>query len=442
MIEKFQEHIKNKFPQISPALGNDLSTRILIACSGGVDSVLLAHLLHRLEFDIAIAHCNFSLRGNESDEDAAFVENFANKLNVPFYTETFDTKSFAKDNALSTQVAARELRYSWFFELIETFNYSFVATGHHADDNLETFLINLSRSTGLRGLTGIPEINEKIIRPLLPFSRQEILNYAKKEQLFWREDSSNKKTDYLRNKIRLEVIPSYKETNKTLLKNFKKTQEHLQESQLLIDDYMALVFNLVVDEMEEGYAIKIDKLEQLPNNKALLYELLHPFGFTDFKAIVKLNKAQSGKAIFSNTHRLLKDRTMFILSKMDQKAEISEVFIKKNTKSISQPIPLSFMPSEIMGNIDATSIYVDAKLLHYPLSLRKWLEGDVFKPFGMKGNKKLSKFFKDEKLSLTEKEKIWLLESDKKIVWIIGLRADDRFRVTDQTKEILKITTH
>ncbi|PKA84445.1 tRNA(Ile)-lysidine synthase [Ulvibacter sp. MAR_2010_11] len=433
MIQKFRKHIDKNHTLLK-------GKKILVACSGGLDSVVLTHLLKLSDYDISLAHCNFSLRGKESDEDEQFVVHLADKFSIPVFTETFDTKKYGSENKLSTQMAARELRYRWFDEIKRDFKLDYIVTAHHADDDLETFLINISRGTGLRGLTGIPAVNESVVRPLLPFSRNEILKHAKENHLHWREDSSNKKSDYWRNALRLEVIPKYKEASNNLLQSFQKTQEHLQESQLLIDDYMALIYNLVVTEMSDGYRIDSKRLQELPNTNAVLYELLVGFGFTAWEDISELVKAQSGKQIVSKTHRLLKDRDTLLLTQITSEAKKTEYFIEENDEEIDNPIHITLKSTKKIGNSTPTEVYVDKDKISFPLQLRKWREGDVFQPFGMQGKKKLSKFFKDEKLSLVAKEKIWLLCTNHKIVWIVGMRLDDRFKVTPDTKHILKIT--
>jgi tRNA(Ile)-lysidine synthase len=438
LLKKLDDYITNNLSFLK-------DKKLLIACSGGVDSVVLASLLHRLEYNIGLAHCNFSLRGNESDGDEDFVMNLAGKLDVPFFSETFETKAYSKEHKLSTQVAARELRYAWFEELLADFKFDNVLTGHHADDDLETFLINLSRGTGLRGLTGIPMVNNKIVRPLLCFGRDEIVKYAKENNLYWREDSSNSEVDYLRNKLRIETIPKYKKAAPGLLQSFQKSRKHLENSQDLVDDYMVLVSNLVISEFSDGYQIHIQKLQELPNTAALIYELLSPFGFTDFSTLLDLLTAQSGKQVFSSSHRLLKDRNSLLLTENPKKRtkieEDSEFFISENEKKIDKPIPLEFTSTKKIGDITNSAVYVDKAKIQYPLHLRRWREGDLFQPLGMKGKKKLSKFFKDEKLSLVAKEKIWVLCSGDEIVWIVNYRMSDPFKVQSTTKEILKIVT-
>jgi tRNA(Ile)-lysidine synthase len=438
LLQKLDDHIIKNLTFLK-------GKKLLVACSGGVDSVALASLLHELKYTIGLAHCNFSLRGKESDGDEAFVLDLAGKLEVPVFSETFDTKAYAKEHKLSTQVAARELRYTWFSELLADFKFDYVLTGHHTDDDLETFLINLSRGTGLRGLTGIPIVNNDIVRPLLCFGRQEILNYAKKSNLYWREDSSNSEVDYLRNKLRIETIPKYKEAAPGLLQSFQKSRKHLENSQNLVDDYMVLISNLVISEFSDGYQINIQKLQELPNTPALIYELLSPFGFTDFSALLDLLTAQSGKQVFSSSHRLLKDRNSLLLTekpeKLAEKDEVSELYISENEDKIDRPISLEFKSTKKIGDITTSAVYVDKDKIQYPLHLRRWREGDVFQPLGMKGKKKLSKFFKDEKLSLVAKEKIWVLCSGDEIVWIVNYRMSDPFKVQASTKEILKIVT-
>ena len=433
MLEKLKTHIEKNL-----ALLQD--SKLLIACSGGLDSVFLARSLHELGYHIGLAHCNFGLRGKESDEDAEFVSELAEMLSVPFYEEFFQTESFAKERKLSVQMAARELRYVWFEEIRKDFDYDFILTAHHADDNLETFLINLSRGSGIRGLSGISAVAGPIVRPLLPFSREEIFVCAKEKGYFWREDSSNAKTDYLRNALRHEVIPPMKNLVKGLLDQLATSQAHLRESEALIEDYMALIRQLVFSETQDGYALDIAKLKELPNPDALLYELLHPFGFTAWKDIAVLPDAQSGKTITSATHRLVKDRDLLLLTELPSLEKEESFEIDRRTTRIEEPIPLFFREVGEMGPATENIIYVDISRLAYPLTLRKWKEGDYFYPFGLKGKKKLSKFFKDEKLSLVAKEKIWLLESDGQIVWIIGYRMDDRFKVDKETDRILQIT--
>jgi tRNA(Ile)-lysidine synthase len=284
------------------------------------------------------------------------------------------------------------------------------------------------------------------VRPLLPFSREIILRYAKKNELHWREDSSNASQKYLRNALRHTVVPSFKEAAPQVLEQLQKTQKHLIASQSLIDDYLALIYNLVIAESPEGYTLSIAKLRELPNTEALLYELLHPFGFTAWEDITNLLSAQTGKKVLSGTHRLIRNRDHLLLTERPYKAESSseekeEMYqITQETIQIDRPIKMSFHRVDEVQDLGKNTIFVDGNLLQYPLVLRHYRQGDVFQPFGMTGKKKLSKFFKDEKLSLASKEKIWLLCNADQIVWVIGLRPDDRYKVADDTSQILKIT--
>jgi len=433
LLQQLSHHINSHFSFL-------LDKKLLIACSGGLDSTVLTRLFKELEYNISLSHCNFSLRGKESDGDEKFVASLADKLSIPIFNKTFDTKQYASKHKISTQMAARDLRYEWFNELCAAHSFDYVLTAHHLDDDLETFFINLSRGTGLRGLTGIPEINDKTVRPLLNFSREEILNYAKDNKISWREDSSNKKSDYLRNKVRLEVLPEYKKLTDSVLSSFQQTQYHLQDSQLLVNDYMMLIQALVVTKTKEGVQLNIQKLEELPNTNALLYELLSSYGFTAWEDILDLLKAQSGKQVFSNTHRLVKNRGVLLLTEIIDQDKVEIFSISADLNEIKSPLHLEFENVNSVTEVNRNTIYIDKEKLTFPLELRKWKDGDVFHPFGMKGKKKLSKFFKDEKLSLVAKEKIWVLVSDNKIVWVVGMRSDSRFKVGDDTNDILKIT--
>ena len=433
MLEKLNHHISEKFPFLK-------EKKLLIACSGGIDSVVLTRQLKELNFTISLAHCNFKLRGKESDGDEEFVIKLADKLSIQVFTKSFQTKKYASEKKISTQMAARDLRYHWFEELLKKHSFDYLITAHHLGDDLETFFINLSRGTGLRGLTGIPNVNEKIVRPFLEFSREEILKYTKEKNINWREDSSNASTDYLRNKLRLEVLPAYTKLNDSVLRNFQQTQKHLNDSLLLVEDYMILIKNLLVTETNEGIEININQLQELPNTKALLYELLFAYGFTAWNDVLDLLTAQTGKQIFSNTHRLLKNRNVLLLTEVSEEMVSESIFISKETKTIETPIKLKFEKVSDVSELNNKISYFDCQKLKFPLELRKWKEGDYFYPFGMKGKKKLSKFFKDEKLSLVAKEKVRVLCSEKVIIWVVGIRPDNRFKVNENTQEILKIT--
>jgi len=449
VYQEFNNHINKNFAFLR-------KSKILIAISGGIDSVILTHLLQQLNFAISLAHCNFNLRGEESNKDEKFVRELAKNLKVPVFIKSFKTKEYAKENKLSIQETARNLRYNWFEELLKQNNLDYVLTAHNLNDNLETFLINFTRGTGLQGLTGIPVINNKTVRPLLEFSREHIENFAKENNINWREDQSNANTKYTRNKIRHKVLPILKEINPNILDSFKNTTLHLKDSEKIINEKVTEVreeiFN--INKSEEGRSVlklNIQKIQNLKHPKVYLYELLKEYGFTEWNDILNLLTTQSGKQIFSKTHRLIKDRDYLLLAEVEKaKSKKQKVFsieendtefniqnqkFKVSVKLILNNQSKTFNPKPLTQNL-----IFDKDLLKFPLKVRKWQNGDYFYPIGMTGKKKLSKFFKDEKYSLLEKENIWLLLSDTKIVWVIGKRQDNRFKVTDKTSQILEIS--
>ena len=433
MIKKFADHLGHNFHFLN-------GKKLLLAISGGLDSMVMAHLFHNLNYKIAIAHCNFQLRGMESFEDQKFVQDYADANTIPLFTTQFDTKAFAEDYKLSTQVAARELRYNWFYELLEKENYDYILTAHHADDNLETFLINLSRGTGLEGLTGIPEQNENVIRPLLQFSRQEIENYAKENNIKWREDSSNTSDKYLRNKIRHHLVPMLKELNPNFITSFQKTQSFLQQAQDMVEDASIMVYQQVAKQEGDDIYFDLKQLKKLPNYKSYLYQWLNEFGFAAWDDIYDLVDSQSGKQVFSSEFKLLKNRNSLILTPINFVNKNQEYLIEENQQEVKIPIKLSLSKVTDISLVSNTTIFVDANKLKFPLVLRHWNEGAIFQPYGMEGkSKKVSKFFKDEKLSLIDKENTWLLYSNNEIVWIVGIRQDERFKKEITTKNILKI---
>jgi tRNA(Ile)-lysidine synthase len=434
MIEQFQNHILNRFSFLQ-------KRKLLIAISGGIDSVVLTHLCHDLHFNTALAHCNFNLRGDESDADEEFVLQLAENLNLEVFIESFDTKIYAKSNKLSIQMAARDLRYHWFKELAEQLNFDYILTAHHADDNLETFLINLSRGTGLDGLTGIPEVNDNLVRPLLSFSREMIETYAKEKNYKWREDSSNSSKKYVRNKLRLDIIPALKDLNPNFLQSFQTTLNNLNDTADIVEESLNAVLKRAIVSIDNSeMQIKVSAFKKLNNPKAYLHEFLKDYGFTEWNDVVNLLYAQSGKQVFSPKYRLLKDRDVLILKEIDSNE--SDVIISISEADSEVQLPLGAFVLSDVSQIEETNsriIYVDKETLKFPLTLRKWGQGDYFYPSGMQGKKKLSKYFKDEKLSLIEKENIWLLCSSEDVVWVIGMRTDRRFKVRGSTRNILKI---
>ncbi|MFM1878970.1 MAG: hypothetical protein RLZZ241_1836 [Bacteroidota bacterium] len=431
MLQSFKAHIASNFPEFQ-------SNRLLLACSGGLDSTVLAHLLFELGFDFSLAHVNYKLRGQASDGDQNFVEQLGLQLGVPVYIKQFNTQQYIQEQNVSVQMGARTLRYSWFQELLASGMGNFVLTAHHADDALETFCINLSRSTGIDGLSGIPAKKGNIRRPLLIFERSSLQEYAKKRGVIWREDASNLKDDYLRNKIRHQLVPAIKAVFPNIMPSLQQTQEHLQDSRSLITCYMDELRSAVVhieNQVQHYDLIKIKKLKPL---KAHLYELFSPFGFTDWDAVNKLLFTNSGKEVRSNTHRLLRNREELLLKAIvAEPIGIAEIYPLSNPEKM--PVELQLTNPLGIQETGSHIVYLDSAVLKGELFLRKWQNGDYFYPLGMKGKKLVSKFFKDLNMSQFQKEDQWLLCAGDQIVWILGLRADERFKITSKTQRILKI---
>jgi tRNA(Ile)-lysidine synthase len=433
MQNQFQNHLQTNFPYLK-------EKKLLLAISGGIDSMVLLHLFHRLNFDITIAHCNFCLRNEESDADEDFVRTTCEALKIPFHIQRFDTKQFASDYKLSIQIAARKLRYDWFAELLSSQKLDYVLTAHHLDDEIETFLINLTRGTGLEGLTGIPAENGSVIRPLLQFSREQIEHFTKENNIQWREDSSNASDKYLRNKLRHDVVPVLKELNPSFMNSFQNTLDNLKQSQTLVDDASRIVYKKVVIEEENQKKIDISELMQLKNYEAYLYQWLKPLGFAAWDDIYDLVHAQSGKQVFSEDYLLLKDRTYLIVT--TKKLVNQTIYkIEKSDVQVNIPLKLTLCNIGYISNLNSNCIFVDEDKINFPLTIRKWQEGDVFYPSGMQGKKKVSKYFKDQKFSLIDKQNQWLLCSNDEIVWVINHRADQRFLANNNTKNILKLET-
>lgn len=431
MLTEFQKQLSKKYNLLQ-------SKKLLLAISGGVDSMVLLDLMLKSQMNISVAHCNFNLRGKESDLDEKFVKNYCKHNNVPCFLNNFDTEKYASENKKSIQISARELRYDWFFKLKNEHNFDYIVTAHHLDDSLETFFINLSRGTGIEGLTGIRE-NENIIRPLLDFSRAEIEQYAIQNNIQWREDSSNSSDKYLRNTIRHNIVPLFKEINPEFLNSFSKTISYLQEVQSFCDEAVDKILNkLLIKENNNNY-LKINKLLKHKNYKFILYKWLSEYGFTAWNDIYNLLHSQSGKFVETENFRLLKNRNELILSEKNSNFSDEEFLISE--EKTDYPIGLKISEvSQISEINNPNEIYVDKNLLKFPVTLRKYKEGEYFYPFGMQGKKKkISKFFKDEKLSIFEKENTWILHSDNQVVWIVGRRADERFKITKNTTSILKI---
>lgn len=433
MLARFQAHIEDRFPEL-------LQEKFLLACSGGLDSTVLMHLCNALQMNFVVAHCNFGLRGDEGDQDALWVEELANKINKECIVKNFDTASYVNKYKVSIQMAARVLRYSWFEALQSEMQLRYCVTAHHADDSLETFLINLSRGTGLKGLMGIPEKTETLARPLLKFTRKEIEAFAKEQNLIWREDSSNRELKYLRNQIRHELVPRLKELHPSFMENFAQTQEHLRDTYALFQNHLEEIRELAFTEEDGVLRIRLDVLKKLSPQSAYLHGLFAPYGFREWNDVESLLSSIPGKQVLSPTHRLIKDREHLLLQLIAPE-ESEDYDFSYPTTGIEHPVVLRFETVQELGPFSKKILYVDKETLKDKFTVRKWKKGDYFYPLGMKGHKKLlSKYFKDEKMDLIAKEEQWLLCTDNAVVWVIGRRADERFKVTDKTKQIIKIT--
>ncbi len=420
--------------------------RLLLGISGGIDSICMFHLFRQLEFPIGIAHCNFQLRGSESDQDEEFVRNLANQYDIPFFTIRFNTKEFAESNGISIQMAARDLRYNWFEEIREDHNYDFITIAHNRDDVIETFLINLTRGSGIKGLTGIKPKSGNIIRPLLYASRNEIIEYIDKHNLKYREDSSNSSVKYSRNLIRHEIIPLFEKINSGFRERVIENISKLKDTETIYNASIDNAKNSILRNENQKMLISLEKLNQLNPISSFLYEILKPYGFsgTQTHDIIDSLEGISGKQFLSVTHRLIKDRNDLIIEEIHQ-IHNKIYYIDQDTENITSPINLNITKQELNDEFEITKSkdigLFDLDKIEFPLILRKWKKGDYFMPLGMSNLKKLSDFFIDNKLSLIDKENTWILENCNKIIWIIGQRIDERFKISDKTSNILKIET-
>lgn len=415
-----------------------------MAVSGGVDSIVLAHLCLTSQLPFAIAHCNFNLRGDESLRDKEFVENLAGNLQIPFYVKDFDTKAYMINTGKSVQVSARELRYEWFDEVAEKENYRFIATGHHAADNAETVLMHLFRGSGIKGLRGMLPVQGNIIRPLLAAPKEWIEIYAKEHQLNWVEDSSNSTDKYTRNYIRHHALPAIKQAIPNSDAGFRKSINLLAEAEILYNEAIASHKKKLVETIGNEIHIPVLKLAKLPAAKTILYEIISSYGFSasQLDDAFDLLKAESGKYVASASHRIIRNRAWLIIAPQ-QSVEATNILIDASNQPITFREGIlelkTISAKEVQLTDDTNTAFLDATDISFPLLLRPWKTGDYFYPLGMRKKKKLSRFFTDRKLSKTDKEKIWVIEGEKKIIWVIGQRIDDRFKIESKTAEVLVI---
>lgn len=439
MLEKFVAYVHEK--ELFA-----LEDKIILAVSAGIDSVVMCHLFHLAKFNFAIAHCNFGLRGEESEEDELFVKKLAKKYKVPFFIDHFEVAAFAEKEKISIQMAARALRYNWFQNLLDAEGYQYIAAAHHLNDSIETLLLNLTKGTGIAGLHGIqPKVN-RLIRPLLFADKEEIYAFVVEHQLGWREDSSNQSVKYQRNLIRNEVIPLLKNINPSLENTMKQTIERLTAVEQLFQLEVERARQKLI--RKEGEIIYVDfillKQESQPLIK--LYELIkdNHFSYTQAQDIWQVLDAEPGRLFDSPTHTLVKDRKDLIISPKQMQDFISANIHENQTFFSNESLELhigELSATNFIIPTQATMACLDKQLLQFPLKLRRWKEGDWFCPLGMNKKKKLSDFLIDLKIPLNLKSRIWVLTSNGSIVWIIGHRIDNRFKITDKTAHILQISS-
>ena len=440
------ENLLAEFQVSLQKLGITKKDRLLLAVSGGLDSVVLASLSTMSGLDFAIAHVNFQLRGNESERDEAFVRQLAEKYQKPFFIKKFDTAAYAKSEKSSIQVSARNLRYAWFKTFIgdRIDQYKFLLTGHHLDDNIETMLMYFFRGTGISGLTGMPEKNEHLIRPLLKISRKRLKEFAMEQNLEWVEDSSNTSDDYTRNFFRNQLIPSATGIFPDLQHNLKNNLSRFSEAYILYEQAIGLHKKKLLKQTGSEIHIPILLLKKAVPLKTILFEIIKEYHFSPSQTdeIIRLMDSANGKYVSSSSHRIIKNRGWLIIAPANDESAThiiidrecgvayTEGWIQIDTKSLGEAEHFVAPPG---------TEYLDGNKIKFPLLLRKWKSGDYFYPLGMKKKKKLARFFIDQKLSKTAKEKVWVLVMDSQIIWVVGHRIDNRFRTENSTKKILML---
>ncbi|MCK5823546.1 MAG: tRNA lysidine(34) synthetase TilS [Bacteroidales bacterium] len=441
MLNKFTEYIKNK------KLFNK-NDKILLTVSGGIDSIVMLDLFIKSRLSFGIAHCNFNLRGNESNLDEKLVKQIAKENNIEIHTVSFKTEEYSKNNGISIEMAARDLRYEWFEKIRQKFGYSYVATAHHKNDVIETFILNISRGTGIKGLCSIqPKVN-KIIRPVLFAFRKEIEEYCNTNNLQYREDASNATLKYKRNIIRHKILPELKNLNPNINNTIIEDIEIFNDVENIYRSSVEEKRNKIFTKEDDKILISINELKKLNPLKTYLFEFLKSYNFQrqNITDIIKSLDNISGKQFYSSSHYLVKDRDFLILSEIDFSNNDKQVFtINKETTNVISPISLKIKITDNVVYTDLSELknekfaFLDYDLLTFPLIIRKWGNGDYFYPIGMKKRKKISDFFIDNKFSIIDKNNAWLLCSGDNIVWVIGKRINERFKITNKTKKIFVI---
>jgi tRNA(Ile)-lysidine synthase len=446
MIDQFQAYI-NRYNLLTEG------DKLILAISGGIDSMVLADLLLKAKVEFVAAHCNFHLRGEESDGDDWFVRKFAEKRGIQCFVKHFETEKYAAEQGISIEMAARDLRYAWFEQLRQQLGYDKIAVAHHADDQAETFFINLLRGAGLNGLKGMKSQNGVIIRPLLWASREQIRKYAVENQISWREDHTNAESVYLRNKIRNQLLPAFDELHPEARQGLYKSLEHLAAEnelyRMLLKEKLAQIVERDGDVQKLPYSKLVktevpEPVEGPTSSFQLLFEWLRQFGFNTDQChfIYEAIGTGIGNQYFSPTHCVVIGRDELQLSEIKEKTD-DEIQIEIGEEETFSPVHLQFSKLERTAEfiIDKSSdvVQLDFDKLSFPLTLRHWRHGDRFCPLGMKGSKLLSDFFVDQKFTEYQKQNVWLLVSaDGDILWAVGYRMDDRFKIGQDTKTVFE----
>jgi tRNA(Ile)-lysidine synthase len=435
MLQKFKTYYQSNqlFEQ---------SDNILLAVSGGKDSMAMLHLFRSNSLNFGVAHCNFNLRGAESDADTQLVKSVCEKHNIPCFVTHFNTSAYAEQNGISIQMAARDLRYNWFETLRVEKSYDYIATAHHKNDVAETMLINLAKGTGLAGLHGIREKSGKIIRPLLGFTREEIESFVQENNVEFRDDQSNFNNKYTRNGIRLDVIPLLEKINPNLIESLNQTANYINDVELILAEKIEEEFKQCTEQKTDKILFDIEKLQDLTALPTQLYYFLKNYGFnaSDVQDIIDSLDEQSGKIFLSKTHQILKNREELILSAISIKSK-EEIIINTIGEFNDYGFSVEVYPNDSAFKINKSNqyAYLDANKIKFPLVLRNWQEGDAFQPLGMKGKKKLSDFFIDNKVDVVTKHKTRVLTQNNTIIWVVGYRIDDAFKITENTKNVMVI---
>jgi len=437
MLQKFIDYIETN--KLAEKTG-----RILLAVSGGVDSMVMAHLFSKTGFYTAIAHCNFRLRGKDSDMDEEFVREYAKLSGREFFCKGFNTSDYANSEGISIEMAARELRYKWFEEISNKHGFNYIALAHHKNDSIETMLINLIRGTGVDGLTGIKPVSGKLIRPMLFATRREIEEYALSESIQWREDKTNKELLYVRNRIRHIIIPVIREINPSFEDTMAETAERFSEVRELLDSCTENIRSKVSVEAQGNTVFNIQKLKECRPLKTVLFELFRPYGIGpgQIPLLAGLLDARTGAMLFTDTHRIIKNRNDLVVTGLPD--GVKPEYIANDIEELRQIPFIAKAETEDLATpyvipTDPYIAWLDAGTIRFPLKIRGWNQGDRFQPLGMNSFKKLSDYFIDRKLPRHVKEKVLVLESGGEIAWVMGERIDHRFRVTGNTKKVLVI---